>query len=654
MRGSARGFVSVGGFKNVALLYELDFDEERDTQLQRRDLTLLHDDFERAIRYTAGDIRPSITAFQTSVDLLGVGVERNYGQIQPFRNLRPGGRTRFELERSARVTFEVNGRVVQTLDLEPGAFDISDFPLVTGFNDVRVLVDDEFGQREVGNYSTYVDTALLGSGVTLYGANVGVRRDRTQDGFGYGYGKKPLALGFYETGLTDKTTLGAQLEVSEDGGYIGGRALQAIGESVLGVEVGLSDFAESDDNDGGSGTAIAATWTWRPEDVGVAGWELNRARIAAEHVSDGFQSLGNNGRARPEQLNLAAQASFNRGSVGFGIAGGYGESGGAEIYSTDATLRFPVRKLGANLSLGYQYQDRRRDDNRETDHRVLLTVSRNFGQAGTVRFRGATNPDLGELEWRRNSSRSIGTWGARAAYRVGEEGDELGLDANWVTPFAEFDARHKTQAGSGFGSVDSSVTDFRIGIGAGFADGALAFGRPVADGFAIATPHSSLNGHVIQTRAGRDRVSAASSPLTLGPNLLIPLTGSYREQIHDIDVEDLPIGYDIGAGRLEMFPSVNSGYRVEVGSEPGVMVIGKLFSGEEAPLALISGRLEQEGAEPIAFFTNRTGRFVAENTRPGTYDIIIDTDESLRATLEVTEGEDGVMRAGNITLEDSP
>jgi len=644
-----RGFVSVGGFENVALVFEGDFVEGRESEFQRSEITLIKDDFDDAIRYWAGDIRPSITAFQSSVNLLGLGVERNYGTIQPFRNLRPGGRTSFVLDRPARVTFEVNGIVVQTTDLQPGEFDIQDFPLITGSNEVRILVDDEFGLREVGSYSTYVDTSLLGEGLTIFGLNAGVRRENGRDGFGFNYDDDPIAMGFIETGISDNLTLGAQGEVTSDGAYLGGRAVQAIGESVLGFEVGTSGFKNSD-----PGVAAAATWTFRPADTTFGRWSLQQASVAVEHQTESFQTLGNNFIPRGEITMVAAQASANRGALSASIGSAWVQTAENEITTANASLRFPLDF--ASASIGYQYRnsrDRNGGDS-EDDHRLLLTLSRNFGAAGTVRFRGATNPDFGELEWRRLSSRSVGEWSGRAAYRVGEDFDELGVDASWITPFAEFDLRHTTQAGSGFGAVDTSVSDMRIGVGAGFADGDFAIGRPIGNGFVIASPHESLDGKTVTTAVGVDRVSAKSSAMTLGDDLLIPLLGSYREQAHRIEVEDLPLGYDLGSGEIAVFPSQYSGYKVTIGSEPGIMVIGKFLDAAGEPMSLAAGALVPEGGgEGITFFTNRTGRFVAEKTKPGTYQIILKPDDRVVGTIDVIEGEEGILRVGNITLKEN-
>ena len=254
-----RGFVSVGGFNNTSLSYEADYLEGRESQVKRGDVTLTHDNFENAMRYQAGDIRPTISGYQNSIDMMGISVERNYNAIQPFRNLTPGGRTRFTLERPARVSYEVNGVVLGGRMLQPGDYDIRDFPLVTGANDVRIIVDDEFGTREVGAYSTFVDSDLLASGTLLFGANIGVRSKRSATDFDPDYGEDIIATGFVEKGISDRWTLGAQAEYSNGEGFVGGRAVTGFGDNVIALEVGLSSFDNSD-----MGTAATLRYANRP------------------------------------------------------------------------------------------------------------------------------------------------------------------------------------------------------------------------------------------------------------------------------------------------------------------------------------------------------------------------------------------------------
>ena len=125
------------------MFYEFDVSESRgNREFSRRDVTLTHDDFSRSLRYSFGDIRPTVSQFQGGARLFGFNLERNYSEINPFKNLRPSGRSGFTLERPSTVSFEVNGAIVDTADLEPGTYSISDFPLASGANDVRVLIDD--------------------------------------------------------------------------------------------------------------------------------------------------------------------------------------------------------------------------------------------------------------------------------------------------------------------------------------------------------------------------------------------------------------------------------------------------------------------------------------------------------------------------------
>jgi len=136
------GFTTIGGFEGWSLFYEADYLEGDDKPLARQDVVLLHDDFDRGLRYSIGDVRPTVSDLQSSPELLGISVERNYNEINPFRNLNPSGRSSFELERAALVAFEVNGVIVSERNLEPGNYSISDFPLTFGANNVRVYVDD--------------------------------------------------------------------------------------------------------------------------------------------------------------------------------------------------------------------------------------------------------------------------------------------------------------------------------------------------------------------------------------------------------------------------------------------------------------------------------------------------------------------------------
>ena len=637
-----RGFLSFGGFENLSLTYELDFQEGRDSQIQRGDITLTRDDFRRAIRYQAGDIRPSISGFQSSFDVLGIGIERNYGAIQPFRNLRPGGRSVFTLERRARVTYEVNGAIVGAESLEAGQYDIRDFPVTTGANEVRVIIDDEFGTREAGSYSTFVDTELLASQTVLFGATAGLRRKSRSFGVGPDYDNKFVALGFLEKGISDAFTLGTQFEIGPEGGFIGGRSVYGLGSNVIAFEGAASKFEGFE-----TGIASALRYSYRPFQSSNGNYSQLDAQISFQNSA--FQTLGNNGQPRGENWGMALQNTFTRGLNSYTFSGAWDKTDIDELTTFGATLRRPIK--GASISLGYRGVYRKSEDTLES--RILLTLSKNFGRKGSFRSRLATGPNEAEIEWRRLSTRNVGALSGRASYLTSEIEDEFSADASYIMPRAEIDLGHVTRLENGGGPVISSVSDARIGVGFGFADGAFALGRPVSDGFFLLKTQKALKGKKVETYQGGDLKSGATDMFGA---TLVPLTGAYRRQTHRIDIADLPPGYDIGSGQVEIFPSFNSGYKVLIGADPSALVMGVLLNADGEPVPLTTGRLEPVSGQidadnPIIFFTNRTGRFVAERVPAGRYKFIIMPDDRVIKEMDIGEGEDGVVRIGTIQME---
>jgi outer membrane usher protein len=86
------------------------------------------------------------------------------------------------------------------------------------------------------------------------------------------------------------------------------------------------------------------------------------------------------------------------------------------------------------------------------------------------------------------------------------------------------------------------------------------------------------------------------------------------------DVEDPPLGYDIGPGTYRVRPAYRSGYAIQVGADAYVSAVGTLFGLDNKPVSLVSGTvvsLDKPQEQPMPFFTNSIGRFAVPNLRPG-------------------------------------
>src|SRR5690606_21722332 len=176
--------------------------------------------FQSAVRLTAGEFAPPVESFQGSRRFLGLSAARAYSTIRPFQNVRPAGRRQFILDRPALVVVEVNGVVVERIRLEAGPYSLSDFPFGQGANTVRLLVEEDSGQREIAVFDLFGGAGLLDPGVMDFGVSAGV----LEEGGQLEYGSTLAASGFVRKGITDALTLGANAQWADGRGQIGGLA----------------------------------------------------------------------------------------------------------------------------------------------------------------------------------------------------------------------------------------------------------------------------------------------------------------------------------------------------------------------------------------------------------------------------------------------
>src|SRR3546814_5195625 len=106
-----------------------------------------------------------------------------------------------------------------------------------------------------------------------------------------------------------------------------------------------------------------------------------------------------------------------------------------------------------------------------------------------------------------------------------------------------------------FGLPRDARTNIRVATSLAFADGSIAFGRPVQDSFAIVTAHESLGGAPVMVDPTGQSYSASTG--RLGPALK-PNLSAYSERTVAITSPDDPIGVDLGRGSFRLFPPYRS------------------------------------------------------------------------------------------------
>jgi outer membrane usher protein len=615
LHGSGGGFEPVqvdlnaianfGGFQGVTVTGGATYDGR---SWERREFRATRDFFEPALRATLGEFTPTAVSFQGSGRILGIGVERAFTTIRPFQNVRPVGRQEFLLDRDANVDVFVNDLRVQTVRLTPGRYNISDFPLAVGSNRVRLVVDDVGGRREVVDFAIFSSADLLTPGVTEFGAAIGLRETRTLH-----YAKSPAATAFVYRGLNDNLTAGFNFQATS-------RAVQLGGAAIVGTPVGFFqlDGAASKQHLG-LGFGVAASLEYRGEFSVLTKNDLRVNFVStyrSAHFTDAFSPASANQQAMQGTVLVQWQAPIGV-SMGLGL--------------TQTRLRGPhviINRLDASVgrsfgrvSLNFSGSRSAFSDGRPADTRGAIGLSLRLGSRYFASARFDSVKQRKELEFSRIGSGQLDDVSGEA--RLTDDRDAQTITGRVAYTNNRFDAvfghnRLETRGPNGT-TVVASDWNFRTFVG--FTSGQFAIGRAAVEGFVIAPVHASL-GKAQALIVSGDRVIARSG--FFGP-ALIPLDRAYGITRREINVNPLPVGYDLGSGVINVFPGYGNGYRFLIGSDASHIAVGFLV-GPAGPVSLSSGTVvaidlvsTKKATEPRSIFTNRSGRFVADRLAPGKY-----------------------------------
>ncbi|WP_374276014.1 fimbria/pilus outer membrane usher protein [Brevundimonas sp.] len=631
-----RGFGNVGGVDGLNLAFETGYREDGD--FARRRTTLFYDDVPRAIRYALGDVDPeTLGAYQAPISLAGLSIERLYQEIQPYRNVRPSGRGQLTLESASRVEVLVNGVVQQTLRLGPGRYDLRDFPFLDGYNDVQLVVEDDTGRREVSSISFFSDIELLEPGVSIFSASLGVQQESGGFFEDPEYGDDLVFSGFYQRGVTDALTLGAASQINPENALFAGQAAYATRFGVFGIQAAL-DINEDDD------TEQALLLTWRLFGLSESGRQSG-VQVDFEAVSEGFSPMlptATTFNANEWEVDARYQTELPLG-VFATLGAGYSRSRGPFDDQKRATLALS-RSFG-RFSLGLNLEHR--DGGFSDESRIGLSISVPLGERMSARARYNSSRDEAVVELDRRAYDSLDEFGYRVALGTSEGGPLANADLEYFGNRFRARVTHDYSDADGF---ETQVTNAGVTFGIGWADGRLALGREADRGFVIVDPHPTLGGAPVFARS-RSTFGDTARSGALGP-ALAPLQRPYAYDSIEVRVEDAPDGYDIGAGRIDVVPGAASGYVLPIGSAASNTVMGRLVQADGEPAALVGGVLKpvsgQEAVE-TSFFTNRTGRLVAQQVAPGRYQVFVFGSDTPVGEIEVPEDSAGMVDIGTLT-----
>jgi outer membrane usher protein len=608
----------------------------------RQGTRFIYDDMPRTLRWTLGDLATSGRGFQGSTPSGGISIARSYAQLQPQRDVRPRGDQSITVLRPSTVEAFVNDRSVRRFRLDPGTYQLTDFPFTEGSNDVRLEIVDDAGKRDIVSFDLFFNRTLLQPGTSEFSASLGVESDIVDSVIKYDT-DKPYLSAYYVRGINDRLTAGANFQISKTGRVVGLESVVSLPFGTLAADLGVSDR-----DDVGSG--IAANFSFSRLVAADARKNAIGASFSAEYRSENFSSVFGRPSANPFELQLGASLSRSIGQSAFVLVDlRHSIARGNDSDNTSARVSYGHRLTSVDsITVDMSYSKTAlRDD---VGFRIAFT--RRFGERGTLRSDyDSTSQQVG-LAYQTSRGFGVGAYSANADLRQSDGGIQGAIGANYTANRADLGLSHSLSYSSSTSDIQDSRTTMRIGTAFAFADGKLALSRPISDGFAMVAAHPSLNGASIEIEP-RDGSYESRSGL-LGP-AVVPALSAFVERQVSFDVPNAPAGYDLGAGNIRVLPPLHAGYLVVVGSDYSVTVVGKLLDRDGVALAFVSGKafeIAQPDREPVVLFTNREGRFGATGLRAGQWRIEMGGDQSATYLLSVPENAVGIVQIGTLQVSE--
>ncbi|WP_102526906.1 fimbria/pilus outer membrane usher protein [Shewanella sp. 10N.286.51.B7] len=639
-------------YERAVLEYESIYNDYQNQKgLYSRQGTRINYDFpEQGTRLTIGDFYSSGATFQDGGDMLGIGIARDFSLI-PTKNVRPTAARQFTLQRASTVDLLVDGVVVRRLTLGAGSYNLQDIPLAEGVSDLELIITDASGKEERISFSIATGMDLLKEGEFEYNFNGGIKSNISDAEPEYER-EKYLINGELEYGITPAYTLGGNFQVGDNSYQLGHRSLFATG-------IGIFDIKTTYSYQDVLGKGLAASVGY--DLIGSASTDSTfEFSIYYDYYSQFFIGARNDILVTPEApinanqhfLSSRINYTFNP-FLKVSLTGNYVHAyDDAQRYWTlSPSLSGSIFDTGATWSARVTHKEFLDDS---SEFSGLLTLSWPFGSESRVisSYKTDNKEISSEYSYRKNvgNSGGISMFAGATHSETNDIDGDVGIDydANRFT----LRAQHVSRYSDFSEDTNNHVTQAKLATGIAFSGGQLAFGRPVRESFAVIKQHKSIEDN--RTEISPSSMGARAYSDGLGP-ILIPDLAAYSEQVISYEVEDLPAGYDLGAGVFPVYPGNGQGYNLQIGSEAAITLMGTLLDKEtQQPITLVAGKaalVGRDDLEPLQFFTNRTGRFAISGVRPGTYKIKLNTPTPRYFELVIDEDSSALLRLGKLYVD---
>lgn len=653
-----RGTLDIGGRvgqeKGIAFSSRQSFEEGR--SFNRTQSQLIYDSFDHGIRVVAGDLNPRGIGFQGLPNIAGISFGRFF-DFDPYQIIRPVGNSQFQIDQSSTVEVRVNGTTQRQLALDPGRYDLRDLPLNQGTNITEIIIRDDTGREQIISDRSFFDFNLLEKGLSDFSVSAGVK---TQFGnSGVSYSDEPVFTAFARHGLLSDLTVSGDIQADAYGGNIGAGILKPTALGIWQLD-GATSYRKN------IGTGFAASLAYQKASGLGNDWRLS-ANASARFFSKDFTNVAQNllissldsdlttGRnertlqPRKAIANAGLRVSKDRLTVSSTV--NYTKSRGLapDRFTGLVGANYMLsRDINAGLFTSYSKAGEREETG------INFQISWRPDRNKSFRARHDTRRKSSELTFQKSAPNTVGSLTYNLG--VGHDGLEDRFNvfggAYYVGNRFEANLRHDVLS-NGLSDVDT-VQNSRLSLTSSlvFADGKIGVGRSVRNNFAIFSAHDTLKDKRILVDPRQ--TGFVSSSDFLGPAVTGNLVPFFNRTTY-VDIDNLPIGYDLGTGGFTLRPYQFSGYQLTVGSGKSYTVVGKVEDKKTgAFIPYLGGRLkslDDSGAPVIPAFTNRKGRLAASGLKTGRYQLTLFTEPEFTREVVIVEDSPNLFDIGVIEVD---
>ncbi len=635
--------------------------EQEENAFRRRGTRAVYDDPDWDTRAIVGDTGYRGLPGQRSFDLLGISLNHDPDLFgKPQRQSTRSFNRLLVVERSADLELIINGVSMQRLKLQPGGYSLNDLPVQLGANSIQAIITYDNGEREVYEFNTLSSYQLLDAGAFTWEMTGGLPstwRDGEREYLDIFQGGA-----FARYGFTDSFTgyVSAQTDTTVHTTGIGFHLLLPLGSLHLGGSMGFGDaigYAVTASyetlptpDDPYSAFKLTVDYTSpeyrQPGDAQLMDTDIlypvvdSWLRLSAFHSKPLFSEIYATTTARytfaTDTANIpgAVSTGIDRWSVDMAISRvifGTTTISATAGYGNDRLLSFSHLKEEPELRFGIGLHARWGETSVAARHSFGNDVS-----DVTASHLMRTPSSAWQTSITGNNAPSRGLYSSASMSYFGQRG-ETRLSHTHQQPH-EHDDIHRTQVQHS-GAI-------------AFADGKLALGAPVRNGFAIVYPHESISDSTVIVGNPEARRADGGSWF---PAIITDLP-AYGPVQYPLDATNVPAGYSLGTSHLNVNAPYRAGYAIALGSEMAVTITGTLLDTYGNPVALQSAKATSPAhpGKSVTLFTNSVGRFAAEGLAPGPWSITIASVVYSISIPERTRGlfnTDKLMPDGTVSTE---